>query len=281
MRRERTGHYLSAALEAAKDERTAVQRFRRSSARSAARGNGIVLEHNSIEGLSVVVVGGESRVGRAIALTASERGADLVVIGRSRTALATLVKEAPGQCESVWTDFSQPDWATALASTLSPFDHLISTMSIRATGESAYVTRESLESSFETEAFGPMQLARATTPLVHPKGSFTFFSDQASWTSSQGTGDASTVDAALAFLVGALAVEFSPIRINAVATDLLDADLHDRFGGKGNGVIAGDAKQCSGCNVGSTQDVVDATLMFVVDGYMTGTVAHVVGETLV
>lgn len=229
----------------------------------------------------MVVVGGESGVGRAITLTASERGADLVVIGGSRTALAALVTEAPGHCESVWTDFSQPDWATVLASTLSPFDHLISTVPIRVTGESFYVTRELIESSFEIEAFGPMQLARATTPLVHPRGSFTFFSDQASWTSSQGTGDASTVDAALAFLVGALAVEFSPIRVNAVATDLLDADLHDRFGGKGNGVIAGDAKQCSGCNVGSTQDVVDATLMFVVDGYMTGTVAHVVGETLV
>lgn len=65
-----------------------------------------MLYHNSIEGLSMVVVGGESGFGRAITLTASERGADLVVIGDSRTALAALVTEAPGHCESVWTDFS-------------------------------------------------------------------------------------------------------------------------------------------------------------------------------
>ncbi|WP_336882695.1 SDR family oxidoreductase [Rhodococcus globerulus] len=234
-------------------------------------------EYNSVNGSRVVVVGGGSRLGRAIALAASERGADIVVIGRSKTALDDVTKAASGRCDSIVADLSEPDSIVALGSTLGPFDHLISTVSMHATGPLVDLTDDVVLNAFDAKVFGPMRLARTTAPLVRPGGSFTFFSGQAAWKPSPGAVVTSTVNGALAFLVRALAVEYAPIRVNAVAPGIVDSGALDQLGDKKQEVLDRTAQHNPVGRVGTPEDLIDATLMLVTNGYMTGTVVHVDG----
>ena len=109
-------------------------------------------------------------------------------------------------------------------------------------------------------------------------GSYVFFSGQAAWKPAPGSVITSTVNGGLAFLVRALAVELAPLRVNAVAPGLVDSGALDALGDANKAeIIAAASERNPVGRAGTPSDIVDATMLLLTNGYMTGTVLHVDG----
>ncbi|MBV6760438.1 SDR family oxidoreductase [Rhodococcus opacus] len=230
-----------------------------------------------MSGIRVVVVGGGSRIGRALALEASERGASVVVAGRSEQALREVAASSAGRAEWLPIDLSIPETIERFAHEVSTFDHLVSTVSMHAVGALREISDSQIQRAIDAKILGPLRLARSLSDQVSSGGSFTFFSGQAAWRPTRGAVVTATVNGALAFLVQALAVELAPIRVNAIAPGMVDSGALDSSGGAKAQLIAEASARNPVGRVGTVHDVVDATLMTMMNGYMTGTVLRVDG----
>lgn len=228
--------------------------------------------HSSpFEGQRVVVVGGASRLGAALALASMDRGAEVVVAARHRPTGRL------GEATYLEVDLSNPETIVAMGEGVGTFDHLVSTVSMHAVGPLLDLSDSDIQASMDAKVLGPMRLARATAGKVRDGGSLTFFSGQAAWRPHRGGTVMATVNGAQAFLVAALAVELAPVRVNAVAPGVVDSGAHDRLGEEKEQVLADAARLSLVGRVGTVDDIVDATLMLMSNGYMTGTVLHIDG----
>ena len=230
-----------------------------------------------LTGQRVAVVGGGSRLGRAIALAAADRGADIAVAGRSQHDLDEVAAHAPGRSTTHHIDLSEPESISRFGKGLGAFDHLISTVSMHATGPLLDLTDPDIERSVDAKILGPLRLVRATAPHIDPHGSFTFFSGQAAWRPTPGGVVTATVNGALAVAVRALAIELGPIRVNAVAPGVVDSGALDKLGERKADLIAELAQRNPVGRIGTPDDIVPATLMLLSNTYITGTVLHIDG----
>jgi NAD(P)-dependent dehydrogenase (short-subunit alcohol dehydrogenase family) len=230
-----------------------------------------------LSGQRVVVVGGGSRLGRAIALAAAGHGADIVVAGRSSEALKAVVGQAGGRSAAFAVDLSEPETINRLANDLGAFDHLISTVSMHAAGPLAELTDEVVQRALDAKVLGPLRIVRAMAGQVRSGGSFTFFSGQAAWRPGPGAVATATVNGALAFLVRALAVEIAPVRVNAVAPGVVDSGVLDHLGDAKAETLDQAAGRTLVGRVGTGDDITALTLMLISNGYITGTVVHADG----
>ncbi|KJS51362.1 short-chain dehydrogenase, partial [Streptomyces rubellomurinus subsp. indigoferus] len=86
-----------------------------------------------------------------------------------------------------------------------------------------------------------------------------------------------TANGALAFLVRALAVDFAPVRVNAVSPGIDDTGSWDRLGSDKEAFLRGVAQRNPARRVGRTEDLVKAGRYAIDKPYVTGTVLHVDG----
>ena len=79
-------------------------------------------------------------------------------------------------------------------------------------------------------------------------------------------------------LARALVLELKPLRVTVIAPGLIDTGLFDGFGPEARAQIFQSAAEALPVGrVGATEDVADAILFLVRNGYMNGEVLHIDG----
>src|ERR1700692_463564 len=159
---------------------------------------------------TVVVVGRGSGIARAITLMARSQGARVVVAGRDRDKLANAYHD-PGITADV-VDVTDDAPISALADSVGPVDHVVSTASARARGKLADLQRENLQMSFDTRVIGPAMLAKHLAPHMNEGGSFVLFSGVNAFKINIGYLGVAIPTGAVDFLPRSLAVELATIR---------------------------------------------------------------------
>ncbi|NEJ72413.1 SDR family oxidoreductase [Rhizobium phaseoli] len=235
-----------------------------------------------IEGANVVIVGGSSGMGLALARRLLDEGASVTIAGRSKERLAAACRHLDdhpklGTCA---VDISREEEVAALFRDSEPVNHIVSTA---ADIEGAYQLLPSIELAaaqrvVESKFYGPLLLAKYGAAHLPPSGSITFTSGIAAYRPAARGSVVAAVNAALEGLVRALAVELAPIRINAVSPGWVDTPIWS--------VVAGDAKQATldamaqrlpAGRVGQPEDIADAIRFLIGNGFSTGTILHVEG----
>ncbi|NKN01024.1 SDR family oxidoreductase [Rhizobium leguminosarum] len=234
-----------------------------------------------IEGAKIVIVGGSSGMGLALARRLLGEGAAVTIAGRSEDKL-TAARRNLGEHPKLKThavDISREEVA-ALFRTNGPVDHIVSTA---ADIEGAYQLLPSIELTaaqrvVESKLYGPLLLAKYGAAHLPPSGSITYTSGVAAYRPAARGSVVAAVNAALEGLVRALAVELAPIRINAVSPGWVDTPIWS--------FVAGDAKQATlnamaqrlpAGRVGQPDDIADAIRFLIGNGFTTGTILHVEG----
>lgn len=230
----------------------------------------------------ILIVGGSSGMGLALARRCLEEGVHVIIAGRSEAKLdaARDGLGRPGALETAVIDVSREDEVAALFERIGRLDHIVSTA---AAIEGAYRLLPEIELSaaqrvVESKFYGPLLLAKHGAPKLPPTGSLTFVSGIAAYRPAARGSVVAAVNAALEGLVRALAVELAPLRVNAVSPGWVDTPIWELVAGeKKDETLAAMAKRLPAGRVGRPEDVADAIRFLIGNGFTTGETLHVEG----
>ncbi|MEV6065822.1 SDR family oxidoreductase [Nocardia sp. NPDC052001] len=226
-----------------------------------------------------VVIGGGSGMGLAIADALLAAGAEVTIVGRSAERLADAVRElGDGKLNAIAANVGDEEQVERLFDTIGAVDHVITTAG-DTTGTYGPIKDFDFTNGrgfIETKLIGSMLLAKHAR--ITPGGSLTFTSGIAAYRPASGGAMVAAVNAALAGLARALAVELAPTRVNAVSpgwvrTGIWDKmpwdDREDRLRAMADRLPAG--------RLGAPEDIAQAALSLLRNPFITGTVLHVDG----
>lgn len=231
-----------------------------------------------LDGARVVVVGGTSGIGLAVAQAAAAAGASVTVAARN---IERLADELPGAA-AVRCDVADDASVAALFDAVGEHDHLVCTA---ASGFPSGLLRASVEdvrALVECKFWGQYRCARAAAPLIRGGGSMTFTSGIRSRRPVDGTGAFAVANSAVEGMGRALAVEIAPIRVNVIAPGAVDTPV---FAGMPADVRASRlermAAQTTVGRIGSAEELAEVYLMALSNGFLSGVVIDVDGGSLV
>ncbi|KPC53843.1 SDR family oxidoreductase [Amantichitinum ursilacus] len=172
----------------------------------------------SLQDKNVVVLGGTSGIGFAVARAALEQGATVVVVSsRADNVDAAVVALGLGGTGYV-ADLTDAGSVHDLFAALGAIDHLVYTAGESLLlGELANTDAQLARQAFEVRVFGAMAAVKAATPKIRHGGSIVLTSGIASARPQKGWTVASSICGAMEAFTRALAVELAPLRVNIVS----------------------------------------------------------------
>ncbi|QVG65578.1 SDR family oxidoreductase [Curtobacterium flaccumfaciens pv. flaccumfaciens] len=180
-------------------------------------------------GQSVLVIGGSSGIGLAIASKAAADGDRVELIARNADRLASAAA-AVGAADTATFDVYNDDDLTAFVDNLAaPFDHVFV-----GSGNPFYATLPEIDAAEAAAALGRgvwlmIRLAQLSPKLLRPGGSLTFMSGTSARRPGAGMSLPAASIAANAALTANLALEAAPVRINSIAAGFVDTPLSARL----------------------------------------------------
>jgi NAD(P)-dependent dehydrogenase (short-subunit alcohol dehydrogenase family) len=233
----------------------------------------------SMEGQSIVIIGGSSGMGLAIAKEAVDAGAEVTIAGRSQAKLDEARQAIAGDVGTRSVDLSDEHSVKRLFSQIGSFDHLVVTGSSVKTGPFRELSLVDARASMDNKFWG--QYVAARYAQIRPKGSITLFSGILSRRPSAGLASLAAINAAVEALGRALAVELSPIRVNVVSPGLTDTPAYGEMPDDARrGMFAAAAKRSLVGRVGRPEDIASLALELMCNSFMTGVVVDVDGGGL-
>jgi NAD(P)-dependent dehydrogenase (short-subunit alcohol dehydrogenase family) len=232
----------------------------------------------ALTGSRVVVIGGSSGIGLAVALGAHAAGAE-VTIGARR--VEHIAAEHP-ELSALTVDVTDADAVAAAFAAIGELDHLVCTAADGFPPGLLRATEEDVRALVESKFWGQYRCARAAAPSIRPGGSITFTSGIRSRRPVNGTGAFAVANSAVEGMARALAVELAPIRVNAIAPGTVDTPL---FAAMPDDVRARRFEQMAAQTaigrVGTADEVASVVLMLLANGFATGIVIDIDGGALV
>ncbi len=182
----------------------------------------------SLHGQRIVIVGGSSGIGLAIARLAVGAGAEVVIAARSRDGLdaaARRLDAPPGALRVEPVDAADEQSVADFFQRVGPFDHLVASIKpALPTGRFIENDTSAVQAAFDAKFWGQYRLARHGAPFIRPRGSIVFTSGIAAVRSYPGLSAVSAMNAATEALARGLAVELAPIRVNVVSPGFVDSE---------------------------------------------------------
>jgi NAD(P)-dependent dehydrogenase (short-subunit alcohol dehydrogenase family) len=232
-----------------------------------------------IEGRSVVIIGGSSGMGLAIAKEAVDAGADVTIAGRSQAKLEEARQAIAGDVATRTVDVSDEQSVKKLFSEIGSFDHLVVTASSVRTGPFRELSLADARASMDSKFWGQYMATRYAQ--IRPEGSITLFSGILSRRPSAGLASLAAINAAVEALGRALAIELAPVRVNVVSPGTTDTPAYAGMPDNGRmGMFAAAAKRSLVGRVGRPEDIASLALELMSNGFMTGVVVDVDGGGL-
>ena len=239
---------------------------------------------------TIVVIGGSSGIGLAVARRSLDDGATVVIAGRSRSRLDAARAElaqpemaqagAPaGRLSAHPVDIGDPAQVTRLFERVGTLSHLVVTAADLPYGPVVSLSEDSMVRAVRSKVLGPLFAAQQAAPRITKPGSITFTSGIAASRPAPGGALAATVNGALESMVLALALELAPIRVNAVSPGWVDTHVWDRLATADvkKARMADLAARLPARRLGRPEDIANAVAFLIADNFVTGTVLHAEG----
>jgi len=230
----------------------------------------------------VLIAGGGSGMGLALARRCLAEGARVTIVGRRADRLATACESLgrPDGLACAVADISRETEVAALFARVGPLDHVVSTAADIA---GAYrllpdLGLDAVRKVIDSKVVGPLLLAKHGARHLTPGGSLAFVSGVAAYRPAPRGAAVAAVNAAIEGLVRALAVELAPIRVNAVSPGWVDTPIWaDVAGDRKAEVLGAMADRLPAGRIGTPDDIAGALCFLMGNGFTTGTVLHVDG----
>jgi NAD(P)-dependent dehydrogenase (short-subunit alcohol dehydrogenase family) len=230
---------------------------------------------------TVLIAGASSGIGAATALAFARRGDTVVVNGRdpARTQAVVDALPGPGAHRAATGDLTDRAQRAAVLAEAGAIDHLVVAVSGRGgMGPFATLDLDELHAAFEGKLWAHLATLQAALPQLSDRGSIVLITAGSSRSALPGTAGLAAINGALDAVVGPLAAELAPIRVNAVSPGVIRTPWWD--------ALAADVRQAAwdgfaaaipAGRIGEADEVAEAIVALAVNGYVTGTVLDVSG----
>ncbi len=237
----------------------------------------------SLKGKKVVVIGASSGMGLAVVRAASEAGATVVAVARNRENLEKAIKKESLSATLFPADIGDEQAMEALFKEVGPYDHLVTTAASLAYAPIQQFDTAAAQRIISSKLLGPFFAAKCGSRKISKDGSITFFSGVAAWKPAEGASMVAAVNGALAALARSLAVELAPVRVNAISPGIVDTPSWDAMPEpQRKAFFQAMSEKLPVRRTGRSEDLADAALFLMNNGFTTGIVLHVEGgHTLV
>ncbi|WP_426435508.1 SDR family oxidoreductase [Bradyrhizobium genosp. P] len=234
----------------------------------------------SLNDQRVLVVGGSSGIGLAVAGQAAAAGAKVTIASRSADKLADAVKELHGNVDSVSLDTGDEAGINAFFASRDPWDHVVVSAAQTPGGPIRKLSLEDAKSAMESKFWGAYRIARAAR--FTERGTLTFISGFLSERPSATSVLQGAINAALEGLGRGLALELSPVRVNTVSPGVINTPLWSKMDAESReAMFKRVAASLPAKTIGQPSDVANAVLFALTTPFATGSTIRVDGGGII
>jgi NAD(P)-dependent dehydrogenase (short-subunit alcohol dehydrogenase family) len=237
----------------------------------------------SLKHKKIVVIGGSSGVGLAVAKAAAAEGAAVVIASRSAEKVERACQAAgPLGLEGRVLDVSDEAAVQKFFAAIGPFDHLVTTPVI-FTSKARLTDQATAEmrALFDIKFWGQYYAARHAAPFLRAEGSITLSSGQLSHRPVPGSVPRASVNGAVEALGRGLAVELAPVRVNTVCAGVIATERWNHIEEKERAAsFARIAATLLVGRIATPEDIAQTYLYAMTNRFTTGTVILVEGGAL-
>jgi NAD(P)-dependent dehydrogenase (short-subunit alcohol dehydrogenase family) len=234
---------------------------------------------NSFENKRVVVVGGSSGIGLAVAEQAASQGAKIVIASSNAERVQKAIQSIGGEAQGQALDVSDESAVESFFTKLGAFDHLVFTAGDSLhLYELASMDLKQARHAFELRYWAALAAVKYGSPHLRKEGSIVLTTGIAGQRPQKGWVIAASVCGTIEALTRAMAVELAPIRVNAVSPGVVRTNLWQSMSAPererlyesvGNSLPLG--------RVGEAHEIAQAYLFLMQEGFATGQIVVVDG----
>ena len=226
---------------------------------------------------TVVVIGGLSGIGRAVAEQAAAAGARVIAAGRRAVPAGF-----PAALETAQVDVGDAASVARLFDKVGAFDHLVVTAGpVIASARLAGLDIDDAIAAFNVKFFGQLRVAQQAARSINSSGSITLTSGLLARKAVPGGLVKAAMNAATETLGKTLAKELAPLRVNVVSPGMVETGMWGEMSEADRQAMAARAGAAIPVGrVGQPGDLAQAYLMLMQNGFMTGAVIDVDGGGL-
>ena len=237
---------------------------------------------NDLQQQRVVVVGGSSGIGLAVAQQAASQGAKVVIVSSNAERVQKAVDCISGEAQGQAVNVSDEGAVAAFFAKLGSFDHLVFTAGdTLQLNELVATDLTKARHAFELRYWAALAAVKYASPHIRKDGSIVLTTGVAGRRPHKGWTVVASICGTIEALTRALAVELAPIRVNAVCPGVVRTNLwknmqeQDReamYENVGNHLLVG--------RVSEACEIARAYLFLMQEGYSTGQTVVVDGGAL-
>jgi NAD(P)-dependent dehydrogenase (short-subunit alcohol dehydrogenase family) len=236
---------------------------------------------NGFENQRVVIVGGSSGIGLAVAEEVASQGSEVVIVSSNAERVQEAIKSIGGKTQGQAVDVSDEGAVESFFKKLGAFDHLVFTA-----GDSLHVHELALTDlkqarrAFELRYWSALATVKYGSPQIRKGGSVVLTTGIAGQRPQSGWVIAASVYGTIEALTRALAVELAPIRVNAVSPGVVRTNLWQNMNSsEREQLFESVGKRLPVGRVGEAHDIAQAYLFLMKEGFGTGQTVVVDGGT--
>ena len=238
--------------------------------------------HGELSGKRIVVLGGSSGIGLAVAQQAAARGARAIIASSNAERVKQAVETLDGIAEGHTLDLSNERDIQNFFQKIGEFDHLVftagDTLQLNVL-EATDLTKA--RHAFELRYWAALAAVKYASPHIRKGGSVVLTTGIAGRRPHKGWAVAASVCGTIEALTRALAVELAPIRVNAVSPGVVRTNLWQNMSAdEREHLFESVGKALPVGRVGEAYDIAQAYLFLMREGFSTGQTVVVDGGTV-
>src|ERR1700739_3375300 len=227
---------------------------------------------NDLQQKRVVVMGGSSGIGLAVAQQAATQGAKVVIVSSNAERVQKAVEVISGEAQGQAVNVSDEGAVATFFAKLGSFDHLVFTA-----GDSLHLRDlattdlQQARRAFELRYWAALAAVKYGSPHIRKGGSIVLTTGIAGRRPHKGWAVAASVCGTIEALTRALAVDLAPIRVNAVCPGVVRTNLWQNMNADaGEHLFESVGKSLPVGRVGEPYDIAQAYLFLMQEGFGTG-----------
>jgi NAD(P)-dependent dehydrogenase (short-subunit alcohol dehydrogenase family) len=227
---------------------------------------------NGFENKRVVIVGGSSGIGLAVAGEAASQGAEVVIISSNAERVSEAVQSIGGEARGQAVDVSDERAVDSFFTKLGAFDHLVftagDTLQLHALADTDL---KQARRAFELRYWSALATVKYGSPQIRKGGSIVLTTGIAGRRPRSEWVIAASVCGTIEAVTRALAIELAPIRVNAVCPGLVRTNLWQNMdSSEREQLFENVSKRLPVGRVGEAHDIAQAYLFLMKEEFSTG-----------